>query len=360
MLKKRGFLKSIAQALHPMTSFSFIYANKSQLVDRFASWIEIFAFIIDKVFDGFLEEDPSRIRAFFELSKTINQEEDIDYVISIFSAANVFKFIRSQPEIYDEGIELLTFLKTKFPHRLLLALSWLGDRSSILISDMKMKENTFSNSSNDDNSKSSTSTLSIHDEEIRTRVAFTVHATKLKNFLQISKVDFNVEVISDIKRRLLEFSADKVNLLPVELRESLANLFENKFLAYYEIAYAQAKPLQFLYFPGTFIKVLKYLDCFKSADLREKARRIFDESYANIISKLENRKTHVFLFDISNYFEEFYHHLLDEREFVIKASRIIEIFPANAVIFEIVIGFLKKRGCENNVLSVLNIQREVT
>lgn len=137
----RGRIDVLVSESHPMAALLYIRDNNLNVHEHFRLWLRVFFRGIHTIFNRF-ENDTEIINILLEMAKKLDCEDDLDWVIGIFSAQNLFTVIKSTQSLQTIAVEILKSAETKFPKQFALCLKFLGSKRAEQVREM-MQEQSF-------------------------------------------------------------------------------------------------------------------------------------------------------------------------------------------------------------------------
>jgi hypothetical protein len=272
----------------PFESLKFMHSKRpTSCVNDFILWNRIFFSKLHIIYEN-RADDPNNVKMLLELAKLIDQERDIDWVIGIFSAANIAECIYSRQNLFMIIAGNLKKFITIYTERFNSCLDSLGSVNSQRL--LKMMTET---------------------ELKRQQISVTLKTQALAQ----SVVDNSIlsDEASYLKLELLLEQINEIELKVVKKEHSIqiAKILKEQFINLYS-KYISNRLDGYLAVINAFIPILLKLEGFDSQSL-EMARSVSRLMSAYLADHSESIKQ-IDLCDIRFYLEKFHGEILHKSE----------------------------------------------
>ena len=308
----------------------FIHRYAPIIGAYYSDWNSLYFKYIHTIFENHLNE--TDVKILLDLTKEVKEENDVDWVVGIFSASNLANFIYSTPKLLASALDTMAKLQVSFTLRFQSCLQTLGPKAG--------------------------DKLSSHIQERETKKAQIYTVLEARKLLPRFK-NSSAGSYKDLADALTGMNALKLELLKPEDASSIGNVALESFLSLYDefqISYSEI----ILTLLNEFIPILLKLQQV-DADNHDKLREVVVLFSDRLAIKFAQRTEEIQLNEIGPLINQYRGEIfLDSGEKAYHLSKFFMFWKLNAFGMRVVIDFITQIGWYSEEIFINNLLLRVS
>ena len=325
--ESRGHFRAIfeSQPNMAMDCLKFIHRYAPITGEYYSDWNSLYFKYIHTVFENHLNE--TDVKILLDLAKEVKEENDVDWVVGIFSASNLANFIYSTPKLLASALDIMAKFQVNFTLRFQSCLQTLGPKAG--------------------------DKLSRHIQERETKKAQIYTVIEAKKLLPRFK-NSAAGSYKELAEALAGMNALKLEILKPEDASSIGQVVLEDFLSLYDEFQISYKD-NILALLNEFIPILLKLQQV-DADNHDKLREVVVLFSDRLALKYAQRTEEIQLNEIGPLINQYRGEIfLDASEKAYHLSKFFMFWKLNAFAMRVVIDFTAQIGWYSDEIFINNL-----